>query len=204
MDLKSYDDVTRYITEECLLIYKGKDTIQAMELALHLMDFPKLKMHCPQHHYLIPAAMLTASYKTQGRSVESLQSDLMEAMMRAKNILPAFCGLYGSCGAAVGLGIYLSILTDSNQYSVHTWALTNKVVGECLLKISEIDGPRCCKRNSYIALQIGEKFSKEELGLDLGTTESIQCTHYQKNLEECKKGECPFYNFSTPIEVYKV
>lgn len=192
MNLKSYDEATRYITEECLRIYKEKDRIQSTELALHLMDAPQLKMHCPQHHYLIPAAMLTAAYKIQGRPVEMLQNDLMEAMMRAKNILPAFCGLYGSCGTAVGLGIYTSILTDSDQYSVHTWALANKIVGECLLKISEIDGPRCCKRSSYIALLVGEKFSKEEFGLDLGTTESNQCIHYPKN-EECKREECPFY-----------
>ncbi len=193
MNLKSYDEATMYITEECLRIYKEKDTIQSTEIGLHLMDAPQLKMHCPQHHYLIPAAMLTAAYKAQARPVEMLQNDLMEAMMRAKNILPAFCGLYGNCGAAVGLGIYISILTDSDQYSVHTWALANKIVGECLLKISEIDGPRCCKRSSYIALQVGEKFSKEELGLDLGTTEFNQCTHYLRNKEECKKSECPFF-----------
>ena len=193
MSLKSYDEATRYITEECLRIYKEKETIQSTELALHLMNFPQLKMHCPQHHYLIPAAMLTSAYKIQGRPVEMLQNGLMEAMMRAKNVLPAFCGLYGSCGAAVGLGIYASILLDSDQYSVHTWALTNKIVGECLLKISEIDGPRCCKRSSYIALQVGEKFSKEEFGLDLVAAEPIQCTHYQNNTEGCKKEKCPFF-----------
>lgn len=193
MDFKSYDEASRYITEECLRIYKDKETIQSTWLGIHLMDAPQLRMHCPQHHYLIPAAMLTAAYKAQARPVEVLQDDLLEAMMRAKNVLPAFCGLYGSCGAAVGLGIYASILTDTGPYSVHTWALTNKIVGECLLKISEIDGPRCCKRSSYIALQVGEKFSKEEFSLDLGTTESIKCTHYLRNKEECKKKECPFF-----------
>jgi hypothetical protein len=137
--------------------------------------------------------MLTAAYKIQGRPLEVLRNDLMEAMMRAKNVLPAFCGLYGSCGTAVGLGIYASILTDTDQYSEHTWALVNKIVGECLLKISEVDGPRCCKRSSYIALQIGEKFSKEEFDLDLGTSEYLKCTHYLRNKEECKKTQCPFF-----------
>ena len=138
MNLKSYDEATRYITEECIRIYIEKDIINATELALHLMNYSQLKMHCPQHHYLIPAAMLTSAYKSQGRPLEMLQNDLMEAMMRAKNVLPAFCGLYGSCGAAVGLGIYTSILLDSDQYSTHTWALTNRIVGECLIKISQM------------------------------------------------------------------
>lgn len=55
-------------------------------------------MHCPQHHYLVPAAMLSVAFKAQGRSQEELSDALLEAMMRAKNVLPAFCGLYGSCG----------------------------------------------------------------------------------------------------------
>ncbi|NLY71990.1 MAG: hypothetical protein GX076_09995 [Clostridiales bacterium] len=193
VSFKSYDEATKYITEECLRIYKENENIQSTELGLHLLDAPPLKMYCPQHHYLIPAAMLTAAYNAQSRPIEMLQNDLIEAMMRAKNVLPAFCGLYGSCGTAVGLGIYASILTDTDQYSVHSWALVNRIVGECLLKISQTDGPRCCKRSSYIALLVGEKFSKEEFKLDLGKTESIQCTHYIRNKEECKKKECPFF-----------
>jgi hypothetical protein len=192
MDFSSYDVATRYITEECLAIYKEKDLIQPTQLALHLMNFPKLPMHCPQHHYLVPAAMLTAAYKAQDKAVQMLQNDLIEAMMRAKNVLPAFCGLYGSCGAAVGLGIYVSILKDSNQYSVDNWSLANKIVGESLLRIAEIKGPRCCKRNSFIALQVGEKFTKENFNLDLGTKKSITCTHYARN-KECKKNECPYF-----------
>lgn len=192
MDFTSYDVVTRYITEECLNVYNEKDFIQPTELAMHLMDFSKFPMHSPQHHYLIPAVMLTSAYKAQERPIEILRNGLMEAMMRAKNVLPAFCGLYGACGAAVGLGIYASILLDSNQYSKETWALSNRIVGEALLKISEINGPRCCKRNSFIALQVGEKFSKIEFGIDLGTSELIKCTHYPRN-NDCKKKECPYF-----------
>ncbi|MDD4726941.1 MAG: DUF5714 domain-containing protein [Tissierellia bacterium] len=199
MAFYSYDTATRYITEECLNIFVKKDFVQPTELAIHLMDYPQLAMHCPQHHYLIPASMLTAAYKVLERSVETLQNDLIEAMMRAKNILPAFCGFYGSCGAAVGLGVYASILTDTTQYSKYTWSLANKIVGESLLKMSEINGPRCCKRNSFIALQVAENFNRDEFGIDLGTTESITCTHYYKN-KECKKNECPYFPTNQEIQ----
>jgi hypothetical protein len=192
MDFSSYDAATKYFTKECLAVYREKDFIQPTKLAVHLMEFPQLAMHCEQHHYLIPAVMLTAAYKAQGRPVEMLQNALIEAMLRAKNVLRGFCGLYGSCGAAVGLGIYVSILTETTPYSVNTWSLTNRIVAESLLKISEINGPRCCKRNSFLALQAAEKFTKEKLGIDLGTTESITCTHYLDN-NECKRKECPYY-----------
>ena len=192
MDYSSYDEATRYITDQCLSYYKEKERINPTELAIHIMEFPGLKMHCPQHHYLIPAVMLTAAYKAQGRPVEMLHDALIEAMFRAKNILAGFCGLYGNCGAAVGLGIYSSILTEATPYSVETWALANRIVAESLLKMSEINGPRCCKRNSYIALLHGEAFTQKYFGLDLGTTDKITCSHYARN-DECKKKECPFF-----------
>ncbi|MGI6553386.1 MAG: DUF5714 domain-containing protein [Bacillota bacterium] len=188
----SYDEATKYITDECLLLYQEKDRVQPTELAIHLMEFPALKMHCPQHHYLISAVMLTAAYKAQGRPAEILRDGLIEAMLRAKNVLHGFCGFYGSCGAAVGLGIYASILTNTTPYSVESWSLANRIVAESLLKISGINGPRCCKRNSYIALQLAEIFTREKFGIDLGRTEKITCTHFHRN-EECKKQECPYF-----------
>jgi hypothetical protein len=199
MDLTSYDKVTKYITEECLENYKEKGTIQPIELAIYLMELPEFDMHCPQHHYLIPAVMLTAAYKVQGRPIKMLQDGLTEAMLRAKNVLAGFCGLYGSCGAAMGLGIFASILTDTTPYSVETWALTNRIVAESLAKIAEFNGPRCCKRNSFIALQLAEKFTKEEFGIDLGITEKITCSFYSRN-KECKEKECPFF----PVNEEKV
>ena len=119
---------------------------------------------------------------------------MTEAMLRAKNVLTGFCGLYGSCGAAVGFGIYASILTDTTPYSIDTWSLTNRIVAESLLKIAEINGPRCCKRSSYFALQLAEIFAKEKFGIDLEATEKITCGHYLRN-EECKKKECPFFRY---------
>lgn len=192
MDFSSYDASTKYFTEQCLLAFQGQDAIQPTVLAHHLLAFPQLAMHCPQHHYLIPAVMLTAAYKAEGRSLDELQNALLEAMLRAGNILPGFCGLYGDCGAAVGLGIYVSILTDTTPYSVETWPLAQRIVAESLLEISGINGPRCCKRNCYLALEIGEKFTKEKLGLDFGAAAKTVCTHYANN-RECKKGECPFF-----------
>ncbi|MEA4987785.1 MAG: DUF5714 domain-containing protein [Anaerovorax sp.] len=192
MELTSYDNVTKYITEECIRNYREKDVISPIDLAVHLMEFPEMKMHCPQHHYLIPAVMLTAAYKFQGRPIEMLQDGLTEAMLRAKNVLAGFCGLYGSCGAAVGLGIFSSILTDTTPHSVETWSLTNRIVAESLLRIAEINGPRCCKRNSFFALLLGEKFTKEQFGIDLGTTEKISCSFYSNN-QDCRQKECPFF-----------
>ena len=36
-----------------------------------------------------------------------------------------------------------------------------------MLKLGEVGGPRCCKRNSYIAITEGVRFAKEELGVEM-------------------------------------
>jgi hypothetical protein len=72
--------------------------------------------------FLFTTMTLTAAYKIQGKAVEMLQNDLIEAMMRAKNVLPAFCGLYGSCGAAVELGIYRTLKTlEDRELVTYEW-----------------------------------------------------------------------------------
>lgn len=192
MDLISYDCTTKFITNECLAIFERDEVIPVMKLAMHLLEFPKMKMHCPQHHYLISAAMLTAAYKVQGRTINELRDDLMEAMMRAKNVLPGFCGLYCSCCAAVGLGIFASIFMGTTPCSVKTWSLTNRIVAESLMKMLQISEPWCCKRSSFIAIQQAEKFVKNNFKINLGETEIVRCKFSDRN-PECKKEGCPFF-----------
>lgn len=182
-----------YITRGCLEFFESDADFQPLEMADYFMDNPALAMHCVEHHYLIPAVLLTVSRKKQGESAEQLQSDLKKACVRANNVLGGFCGFYGTCGAAVGIGIYLSILTDTNPRSVENWSLVNLATAKSLISISKINGPRCCKRNTYLALSSAIPFVKENLGLDLGTVPKITCHHYPKN-DDCKGKECPFFS----------
>ena len=152
-------------------------------------EFP---MHYPYHHYLVPAVMLTAVYRLQGETEEALGAALEEAKKRALNVLKGFCGLYGDCGAAVGLGIFMSILTGTTPHSEETWAMTNRITAGSLMKIAEIDGPRCCKRNCFLALQYAVPFLKETLDITLEAPEEIECTFSTVN-EDCKGDACPFF-----------
>jgi len=36
-----------------------------LELALTLMRSPKVKMHCPEHHFLVLTVLLTGYYKSK-------------------------------------------------------------------------------------------------------------------------------------------
>lgn len=75
-----------------------------IKMAEELMTHPSIKMHGPEHHFLVPAVLLTA-YLNKTNDTNRLEKLLNEGAKRAKNILGGFCGFYGACGAAVGTGI---------------------------------------------------------------------------------------------------
>ncbi|WP_195267147.1 DUF5714 domain-containing protein [Eubacterium sp. 1001713B170207_170306_E7] len=181
-----------YITEECINAYREETPVVPVAQAVRIMKHPEFPMHYPYHHYLVPAVMLTAVYRLQNEPEQALRDSLEEARSRALNVLKGFCGLYGDCGAAVGLGIFMSVLTGTTPHSVETWAMTNRITAGSLMKIAEIDGPRCCKRNCFLALQYAVSFLKQTLDITLEAPREIVCTFSDMN-EDCKGKACPFF-----------
>lgn len=188
------------VTETCLVKYKQADEIDPLDLLTTLMHLEGLPMHCPVHHYIMPALFLTAVRKKQGHQVEVLERDLVETEKRARNILPGFCGFYGACGAAVGLGVFFSMITDATPYSPgNPWAWANKATGQALLDISEMGGPRCCKRTSYRAFQTGLSQIENNLGISFNVPQKIICTQHELNAE-CLRLACPYYPVEENVE----
>ena len=169
----------------------GSESTDPLEMALTLMRHPAVKMHGPEHHFLVPAVLLAAYYNVTG-DASLLEKKLKEAEKRAKQILGGFCGFYGNCGAAVGTGIFLSLVTDTNPLSVETWRLCNMLTAKTLMSIANSGGPRCCKRNTYLALTEATKFVREHLDVSMDADPEIKCEFTGLN-KECLKGKCPFY-----------
>ncbi|MGN8630200.1 DUF5714 domain-containing protein [Blautia sp. HCP3S3_G3] len=180
------------IREKCLSFFREKEEKNIWEMAMACMDLEGLPMHCPPHHLLVPAVLLTACACKEGKTEEELEKMLAEADKRSKKVLGGFCGNYGNCGAGVGVGIFLSIYTKTSPLSDVTWQWVNEATGRSLLKIASVEGPRCCKRNAFLAFDEAVKIIKERLGLTLERPEKILC-HYYPNNKECKKEKCPFY-----------
>lgn len=163
-----------------------------VEMAEILMKFPGFKMHCPDHHYLVPAVLL-ASYSKTVQKKQKLEGWLKIARNRAEKVPGAFCGTHGSCGAAVGTGIFMSSVTKATPLSAIEWDLCNSIVGKSLLSMAQYGGPRCCKRVTYLSLLETGRFLKERLSVQLDIPESIECKFFQRNEEQCLKERCPFY-----------
>ena len=157
-----------------------------MEIALILMRNPTIKMHGPEHHFLIPAVLLASYYNTRKNYEEK------EAKRRSSNILGGFCGFYGDCGAAVGTGIFVSLVTNSTPLSVGEWRLSNLMTAKSLLTIANHGGPRCCKRNTDLAIKEAVNFVKLNLDTAMKTKKKMLCEFSDSN-KGCLKQKCPYY-----------
>lgn len=145
-------------------------------------------MHGPEHHVLVGSALLTA-YKNAGGDIK-LHSALAEMMNRGKGVPGGTCGFWGACGAGISAGMFISIISNSTPLANEPWGLSNLMTSKALEKIGAVGGPRCCKRDSYLAILSAIEFAKEHFGVEMEKHE-IVCGHSAQN-NQCIGKRCPF------------
>lgn len=178
------------INEYCL----NSECMQPLTLAQQLMsDIDGVPMHGPIHHYIVPASVLTAYNNLYG-SKEQLVIQLLEAEKRAITVPGANCANCGACGASMGVGIAYSIICETKPLSTNVWSKTLEITSLCNLEISKHGGPRCCKRDTNLALLVATSNSKRLFDFDFGEeqSDSIVCSHFSKN-QQCLSTQCLFF-----------
>ncbi|MCF8378428.1 MAG: hypothetical protein K9H49_02555 [Bacteroidales bacterium] len=163
-----------------------------LQIAEMLMKSPMIKMHGPEHHYLVPAALIAAYYNKLSDAHQK-KHKLAIARLRSETVPGGYCGTHGTCGAAIGGGIFLSIVLGSNPLAGKEWKFSNQLTGISLLNIAEQGGPRCCKRDSFIAIQTAADFILEKLNVALDRSEII-CEFSTRN-KQCKFSDCTYYSY---------
>jgi hypothetical protein len=156
-----------------------------------LLSHRQIALHGPEHHFLVPAVLLTAYYNIN-HEYDEKSSKLQEARQRSKHILGGFCGFHGDCGAAVGTGIFISLISNSTPLATREWRLSNLMTAKSLLTIANHGGPRCCKRNTFLAILEAVNFLEEHFHLSMNINCTIRCEFHEVN-KECLKQQCPFY-----------
>ena len=98
------------------------------------------------------------------------------------------------CGAAVGTGMYISLILGATPLTKESWGLANLMTGTALISMGKIGGPRCCKRNVFTAIKEASKFTYENFNIKLYDyeNEKILCSFRGRN-KECLKTQCPYY-----------
>jgi DNA-directed RNA polymerase subunit RPC12/RpoP len=160
-------------------------------LAERIMESPPVKMHGPEHHFLVPAVLIAALYNHTGEK-EKKERGIKNARRRAEMVKGGFCGFLGDCGAAVGTGIFVSVVTGATPLSREEWRLANLMTARSLEEIALHGGPRCCKRNTFLALRSAVRFLSSEMGIALPEPDKIVC-RFSSQIKECLKEKCVFY-----------
>ena len=157
------------------------------------MNNSMVKMHGPEHHFLVPAVLLSVYYNQGFISSADKADKITKARKRSEQVPGGFCGFNGACGAAIGTGIFISLITKATPVSKTEWKLSNLMTSESLKAIAEHGGPRCCKRDSFLAILTAVGFVRKQFAVTWHIEEPVICTFNSLN-EECLKEECPFYN----------
>ena len=161
-----------------------------LKIAVTLMKNPVVKMHGPEHHFLVPAILLAAYYNLE-QNDHVKKHKLAIARKRAETVPGGYCGSHGTCGAAIGTGIFISIITGSTPLCEEEWKLGNQMTGQTLLSIAGQGGPRCCKRDSFIAIKKATEFLEEHFQVKLQRSE-IECEFSHRN-KQCKFADCQYF-----------
>ena len=185
-----------YVCDEChsegldalislCLNEESKDPIAIMD---KLMSQPFCHMHGPEHHVMVGAALLTA-YRNAGGDVD-LEPRLLAMLQRGRQVPGGACGFWGACGAGISSGIFVSLISGASPLATEAWGLSNLMTAKSLEAIGKIGGPRCCKRDSYLAILSAVAFVREHFGVEM-ETHVIVCARCADN-NQCIGNRCPF------------
>ncbi len=185
-----------YVCGECHT--KGLDSVigaclsetskDPVEIITKMMDQPFCHMHGPEHHVMVGAALLTA-YKNVGGEID-LHTALIEMMNRGKSVPGGACGFWGACGAGISAGMFVSIISKSTPLTAEPFGISNLMTSKALEQIGIIGGPRCCKRDSFLAILAAVDFVREHFGIEMERHEVI-CDYSAQN-NQCIGIRCPF------------
>jgi len=162
-------------------------TADAGALLERVMALPGLPMHGPEHHAVVAGVVVAAA----GNAGVTLPPDAVAtALRRAGKVPGGWCGYYGACGAAVGAGVAVSVLTGATPLRGPQRSSALAATSLALSRMLD-DQPRCCKRASRVAVEAAVAFVGERLGVELEAGEPEPCDYAERN-RECPGAVCPF------------
>ncbi len=180
------EEIARKIVEACLQ-EKGKSPI---EIFNNIANKDFVRIHGPEHHVLDGAALLTAFYNAGGKI--ELQNSLNELMKRGLQMPGATCGMWGVCGAVSSMGAALSIIDGTGPLSSDSsWGKHMEFTSKALYSLSQVGGPRCCKRDAFLSFKNAIGYINENYDVEL-ENDVIECSFSERN-RQCIRAKCPFY-----------
>ena len=161
-----------------------------IEIAKSIMHKDFINIHGPEHHFLDGASFLVAFKNANGEINLSKSIDMLAE--RTIKMPGAMCGFWGICGAIASVGAAFSIIHETGPLSENDYYKDNmEFTSFVIKKMSEIGGPRCCKRNAFLSLIYASKFVEKKYKIKMDTGDLV-CEFSTLN-KQCLKSKCPFF-----------
>ena len=172
---------------EAVRTMTGTDPVKMM-VQIARMDF--VKIHGPEHHVLDGACLLMALHNAG--ALADIDWALQKLRAEGLRMPGATCGLWGVCGAVTSVGAALAIWEGTGPLSADgSWGQHMEYTATALAEIAATRGPRCCKRDGFVALTAAVRWLRENRGLALESSQPV-CGFFPKN-PDCIGNKCPFY-----------
>ena len=166
----------------------GATSADPMDLLEQAMAHPSVTMHGPEHHAIVPA-VIVAAVANAGYPVPAGALD--KAVERGRKVPGGWCGSHGTCGAAIGVGIAVSVLSGATPLTGEQRTLALSATSRALTRM--LDGePRCCKRAARLAVESAVGFLRERMGISLPTDATDVCVYTRRNAQ-CPGEACPYF-----------
>lgn len=149
----------------------------------------QLPFHGPWHHGLV-AGIIIATLRNNGFAFDN--EDITEALKRGLMIPGGGCGMHGTCGAATGVGIALSIANKATPFHDGQRSESLEVVAEAIRRIAKLGGPRCCALSTYTTLNLAVSAFKKK-GFVMESTPVAGCCSKHALNSECHLARCPYF-----------
>jgi len=164
----------------------------AGELLERLMADENCPAFGPAHHALVGAALLACSWRSVGKG--ELGDALDELFDRASCVPGAACAKWGVCGAAASCGMAFAILSGNAPLKKEGWGEGQRMVAQILAAIADAGAPRCCKRDSRIAVRVASSWFNDQLHAGLVESEPVRGCAVCKQNSACLGSGCPFFS----------
>ena len=141
-------------------------------------------------HHALPGEILLVCLRNAGYQIGD---DLIDEVVDRGRLLPGgACGFMGVCGALNSTTSAYAILLGSTPVATAARERLLRFSSRLATRLAEIGGSRCCKKSSYVALELAQdEFAK--IGFELPREEFAgRCKFFADN-ETCDGAECVYF-----------
>ncbi|MBR3225930.1 MAG: hypothetical protein IKF78_11480 [Atopobiaceae bacterium] len=165
------------------------------ELMEEVMADSRCPAFGPIHHFVVGATLLACWHNAEaaGDCEARLRADLEEMLARSSSLPGGICARWGVCGAAASAGMAYAIVRGNAPLREEGWREGQLMVSDLLARIARSGTPRCCKRDSRVAVAAAVAHFNALGGPQMAESAAVPTCASSGQNGVCMGPGCPYY-----------